>query len=178
MSEEEATEAAEKIVREDLQELEDYEESRDEYLNGDEDDEDWEEQEKERIEKEQVAAEAEFEEGFEEEEKLIPKEPITYSGDALGLAVVLVVNFKTTVVTGSVNLSGDDYIDATITDGIINIDTFEITSNFSGIMGSAEYGVEYPFNGTIIGIISNDLSTFDGVILDDEGDGGKFTASR
>ena len=126
----------------------------------------------------QSTSEAELSEGSEEEEKLIPDEPITYSGDALGLAVVLVVNFKTTVVTGSINLSGDDYVDATITDGIINIDTFEITANFSGIMGSAEYGVDYPFNGTITGIISNDLSTFDGGILDDEGDGGKFTASR
>ena len=96
----------------------------------------------------------------------------------MGLAVVLVVNFKTTVVTGSVKLSGDDYVDATIADGNINIDTLEITSNFSGIMGSAEYGVDYPFNGTITGIISNDLSTFDGVILDDEGDGGKFKAFR
>jgi hypothetical protein len=45
-------------------------------------------------------------------------------------------------------------------------------------MGSGEYGVDYPFNGTITGIISNDLSTFDGGILDDEGGGGKFKASR
>jgi hypothetical protein len=130
-------------------------------------------------EEEQATAEAELEELiFEEEEKLIPDEPITYSGDALGLAVVLVVNFKTTEVTGSIILSGDDYVDATITDGKINIDTFEITANFSGIMGSAEYGEDAPFNGTITGIISNDLSTFDGVILDDEGDGGKFTINK
>jgi len=58
------------------------------------------------------------------------------------------------------------------------MDTFEITANFSGIMGSKEHGVTYPCNGTITGIISDDLSTFNGIMLDDEGDGGKFTATR
>jgi len=124
------------------------------------------------------AEEAELLQGFEEEEKLILDEPITYSGDALGLAVVLVVNFKTEVVTGSINLSGDDYVDATITDGIINIDTFEITANFSGIMGSAEYSQEDTFNGIITGKVSEDLNTFNGDIRDDEGDGGKFTITK
>ena len=36
------------------------------------------------------------------------------------------VNFKTTEVSGSLSLSGDDYVDAAI-DGVINIDTFEGT---------------------------------------------------
>lgn len=124
--------------------------------------------ERERKEKEQAA----------EEEELIPDEPITYSGDALGLDVVLIVNFKTTTVTGSINLSGDPYVDATITDGEIDIDTFEIIANFSGIIGAKEYGEEEPFNGIITGIISEDYSTFKGAILDDEGGGGEFTASR
>ncbi len=122
--------------------------------------------------------EAELLEGSEEEERLIPNEPITYSGDALGLAVVLVVNFKTKVVTGSISLSGDDYVDATITDGKINIETFEITANFSGIMGSAEYDQVDTFNGIITGKVSEDLNTFNGDIRDDEGDGGKFTINK
>ena len=149
MSEEEATEAAKKVVEKE-QADEAYDDTASEYLNGEDED----------------------------EETPIPDEPITYSGDALGLAVILIVNFKTTEVTGSINLSGDDWVDATITDGNINIDTFEINTNFSGIMGSAEYGVDYPFNGTITGKVSDDLSTFNGVILDDEGDGGKFTINK
>ena len=127
----------------------------------------------EKVEKEYT------EQSQEIEEESLPSEPITYSGDALGLAVVLIVDFKTTVVTGSVSLSGDFYVDATITNGKIDIETFEITANFSGIMGSGEYGgIEEPFNGTITGIISEDLSTFNGVILDDEGDGGDFTLNK
>jgi hypothetical protein len=132
----------------------------------------------ERERKPAEAEEAELLESPEEEEKLIPDGPITYSGDALGLAVALVVNFKTKVVTGSINLSGDDYVDATITKGKINIDTFEITTNFSGIMGSGEYNEAAPFNGTITGKVSDDLSKFKGVILDDEGDGGEFTINK
>jgi len=133
---------------------------------------------KRKREEEQAVVEAEPEEGFEEEEKLIPDDPITYSGDALGLAVILVVNFKTKVVTGSINLSGDDYVDATITDGKINIETFEITANFSGIMGSAEYDQVDTFSGIITGKVSEDLNTFNGDIRDDEGDGGEFTIKK
>ncbi len=113
----------------------------------------------------------------EEEENLIPNEPITYSGSIDGPTIILIVNFKTTEVTGSISLSGEEYIDATIS-GKINIDNFEITSNYSGILGLKETSQEYPFNGTITGIITDDLSTFNGEILNDEGKGRKITASR
>ena len=139
--------------------------------------EDVEKKEKDEQERKKYEVDPELSEGFEEEEELIPSEPMSYCGDALGLDVVLIVNFKTTEVSGSINLSGDDYVDAAITDGKIDIETFEITANFSGIMGSKEYGEAYPFNGTIKGIISDDLNTFNGDIRDDEGDGGKFTAA-
>lgn len=69
-------------------------------------------------------------------------------------------------------MSGDDYVDATITDGKINIETFGITANFSGIMGSAEYDQVDTFSGIITGKVSEDLNTFNGDIRDDEGDGG------
>ena len=62
-------------------------------------------------EKERIAEEAELLEGFEEEEKLFPDEPITYSGEFDGVGITLIVDYKTTVVSGSVNLSGDDYVD-------------------------------------------------------------------
>ncbi len=156
-SEEEATEAAEKIVREDRE--------KSGYVD---DDEDYAPDEKNPIP-----------DNYAPDGKTpIPAKPVTYYGDALGLDVVLIVNFKTTEVSGSVNLSGDDYVDATITDGKIDIETFEITANFSGIMGSKEYSEADSFNGTIKGIISDDLNTFNGDILDDEGGGGEFTAMR
>lgn len=127
---------------------------------------------------EEMKAEEEIEllEGFEEEEKLIPDEPITYSGEYDGIAITLIVDFKTTAVSGSISLGGDYYLDAAI-DGTINIKDFIVTTTFSGIMGAKEAGREESWNGTINGEISDDLSTFNGEIFDDEG-GGEFTASR
>ena len=135
-------------------------------------------EEAEQREKEQAESEeAELLEGFEEEEKLIPNEPITYSGDVGGIDVVLIVNFKTKKVSGSINYSGDSgYVDATIDGEIIDIDNFEIKAKFSGKRGWKE---DFPFKGTINGTISNDLSTFKGDIWDDEtGWGGEFTATK
>ena len=99
-------------------------------------------------------------------------------GDAMGLNIVLIVDFKSTGVTGSINLSGDDYIDATIVDGKIDLETLNVTTNFSGIMGSKEYGKEFSFTGTITGIITEDLNIFNGEIIDDEGEGGEFTLAK
>ncbi len=113
-----------------------------------------------------------------EEEKLIPNEPITYTSDQVGLDIILIVNFKTAEVTGSINTSGGYYRDSIITNGKINIDTLKISTNFSGVREIDADGNEIPLNGTITGIISDDLSTFDGEILDDEGEGGEFKATR
>lgn len=107
-------------------------------------------------------------------EDKLPNEPITYNGEFEGAAITLIVNFKTTSVSGSVSA---DYLDATITGGI-DIDTYEVTTNLSGTMELPEFEYEGPFNGTITGIISEDFSTFDGEILNDEGDGGEFTAIK
>jgi hypothetical protein len=110
-------------------------------------------------------------------EEELPTEPIYYDGRFEGVAITLIVNFKTFSVSGSVKLSGDAWADAAIT-GSIDIDTFEVITNFSGMAGIKEAGWEWPFNGTINGIISSDLSTFNGTIIDDEGwgGGGEFTA--
>ena len=117
-----------------------------------------------------------------EEENLIPNEPITYTGNlynANGTEVILIVNFKTTEVTGPISLdSVDDYIDATI-NGKIDIDTFEVTSNYYGIWRLKETDEEFPFNGTITGKITEDLSTFNGIIHPDYSDVGvEFTATK
>jgi hypothetical protein len=113
----------------------------------------------------------------EEEENLIPNEPITYSTSIDGAKVILIVNFKTKEVKGSISKSGEDYVDATIKGEIININTFEITTNYSGIEGSP--GVEFTINGTITGKITEDLNIFNGVITPDSYDEGvEFTATR
>lgn len=172
ISEEEAYEAAKKEIEKEELDAEIFEDSGDEYLNGDDgDDEDREEQEK--IEREQAATEAEPE----EEERLIPDEPITYSGDLWDVGIDLIVDFKTKVVSGSLSQSGDPYVNAKI-DGTINIETFKVTTTFSGVVGAPEYGKEEPFNGTINGIISDDLSTFNGILLDDEGESGEITLTK
>ena len=128
------------------------------------------------------AAKKAEEEAAPEEENLIPNEPITYSGNlynANGTEVILIVNFKTTEVTGPISLdSVDDYIDATI-NGKIDIDTFEVTSNYYGIWRLKETDEEFPFNGTITGKITEDLSTFNGIIHPDYSDVGvEFTATK
>ena len=135
------------------------------------------EAEKEIEVEKQEKSEAELLEGFEEQEKLLPDEPITYNGDLEGVAVILIVDFKTTTVSGSLSLSGDDYVEAAI-NGNIEIESFKIDATFSGIMGSKKYDMTYPFTGIINGTISEDISIFKGVLLDDEGQGGDFTASK
>jgi hypothetical protein len=103
-------------------------------------------------------------------------ETITYSITKDGFTVTIIVDFKTTDITGSLSLSGENYIDATITDGKINKNTLDITANYSGTMGSS--GTDYPFNGTITGTISDDLSTLNGTIRDDGGESTKLIAKR
>ena len=154
--------------------------------------EEWEEEEAEKAEQiakeiEENQAEAEeaapAEEVAEEavaaeEEKLISNEPITYSGSIEGVAVILIVDFKTKEITGSLSLSGDDYVDATINGEITDIKTFEIYTNYSGVGGTKGLG-EFPFNGIITGKITDDLSTFNGEVQPDyEDTGTKFTATR
>ena len=102
--------------------------------------------EEEAKEEEQTEAEqaAPNEEAAEAEEKEIsfPDEQVTYTGKISGLASILTVNFKTTVVTGSID-NVSDYPDYIISDGKIDLDTLEITAKVSGILGRDEkYGEE------------------------------------
>ena len=134
------------------------------------------EEEKKVLDEVITEAEKEIEEAeLEEEEKMLPNEPVKYNGEFGGVSIILVIDFKTTKVTGSVSLSGDDYVDANIK-GKIDIETFEVSTDFSGIMGSKEYGKAYPFNGTINGVVTDNLGAFIGDIVDDEGTGGEFAA--
>ena len=77
----------------------------------------------EEIEEGQLSEEEQLIEGFEEEERILPNEPVTYNGDMDGVDIALIINFKTTKVSGTVSSGGDQYVDAAI-DGIINIETF------------------------------------------------------
>jgi hypothetical protein len=134
-----------------------------------------------------IAKKAAEEAASEEEEISLPDEPVTYTGNienGYPIVATLIVDFKTTVVTGSLSCCGDGintYVDATITDGKIKLDTLKITTNYSGVAGSKEVegskGVEMPINGTITGIITDNLSTFNGEMSSEEG-AQKFTAFR
>jgi hypothetical protein len=104
---------------------------------------------------------------------------IIYTGSVNGATVILIVDFKTTEVTGSVSLTGDDYINANINDGKINLDTLEINTKYSGTGRLEAEGDDYPVNGTITGKISDDLSTFQGTIKSDyENEGTGFIATK
>jgi hypothetical protein len=124
--------------------------------------------------------EAELEEGFEEEEKLFPEEPVIYHGVIwAAVDIFLVIDYKTKQVSGKLTETGNHYTDAVI-EGTIDIETFEIKSTFSGTMGSVHEDEDVPFNGTIDGTVSEDLKTFDGTLEEDKGDegiGGAFTAT-
>jgi hypothetical protein len=105
MSEEEATEAAEKIVREDLEELEDFEDSGDEYLNGDEED----------------------------EKTSIPDEPVTLKGSVWDSTLTLIIDLQTGKVGGSIYFDdGEDTVNLTI-DGNIDLETYKIDGMCSGL---------------------------------------------
>ena len=144
-----------------------------------------EEKEKERLAKAEEEKQAEEEVSSDEAEisendNSFPDEPVTYTGSVNGADIILVVDFKSMEVTGSINLIGDDYINATIMDGKINIDTLEINAKYSGTGRLEAEGEDYPVSGTITGKITDDLNLFDGEIFPDIEDTGgtKFTATK
>lgn len=114
------------------------------------------------------------------EEESLTYETVTYTGIVNGATVILIVDFETNEVKGSISLTGDEYINANITDGKINEDTLEITTKYSGTGRLEAEGEDYPVSGTITGKINDDLSLFDGVIIPDIEDtsGTKFTATK
>ncbi len=133
----------------------------------------------EEEEREKEEREAELEEAAGEEEKSFPDEPITYTGNISGLPITLTVNFKTTEVTGSMPSPVKSYPDFIVTDGKIDLDTLAITANFSGVREMDSDGNVIQTSWfTITGKISDDLSTVNGEILNDEGESGEFTATR
>lgn len=138
------------------------------------------EKEEERLAKAEEEKKTETEQAATTEEEAKPNssETINYSGIVNEATVILIVDLKTAEVTGSINLSGDDYIDAAV-DGKINIDTFEIGAKYSGTGRLESGGEDYPVNGTINGKISDDLSLFKGIIKSDyEESGVEFTATK
>jgi hypothetical protein len=143
----------------------------------------------EEIEHDQEATAIEeiTEEDTSSEENSFPNKPVTYEGNienGYPITVILIVDFTTANVAGSLSCCGEGlntYVDATITNGKINVDTLEITTNYSGVAGSkaveGSEGAEIPISGTITGIITDDLTTFNGEMKSEEG-AQKFTAAR
>jgi hypothetical protein len=107
-----------------------------------------------------------------------PNEPITYTGDISGVAVNLIVDFKSTNVFGRIQNPSGVYDDFIITEGNIDSDTLEVNAIFWGITEIDSDGNEIYSEWTLKGRISDDLSMFNGILLDNEGEIGEFTATR
>ncbi|MFC2159594.1 hypothetical protein ACFLQS_02625 [Actinomycetota bacterium] len=146
----------------------------------------FEQKEQTEAEKEEPAEEAGVaEEGTEEaaaskEEKVgsFPSEPITYTGDISGVAVNLTVDFKSTNVFGRIQNPSGVYDDFIVTEGNIDLDTLEVNAIFWGITEIDSDNNEIYSEWTLKGRVSHDLSIFTGILLDNEGEIGEFTANR
>ena len=125
----------------------------------------------------EATAEAALIEGFSEEEVLLPNEPVAYQGNVDGVSATMVIGFKTSDVSGALSLAGDDYAEAEIV-GVIDLVTFKVTAVFSGTVGSKKQGVSFPWAGTIEGVVSPDLASFTGLLVDDEGEVHKIELKR
>ena len=138
-----------------------------------------EEQKAQKEEKQTEIEQTEAVEGIVEEGvEPIAGEIITYSGIVTEATVIIIVDFKTTEVSGSINLSGDENINATI-DGKINISNYEVTAKYTGTGRLESEGEDYPVSGTITGTVTNDLGTLKGYIKSDYDDSGvEFTATK
>ena len=109
---------------------------------------------KEEEEKAQAAAEAELE----EEDKLIPSGPITLKGSVWESALTLIIDLQTGEVGGSIYFSdGEDTYNLTI-DGNIDLETYKIDGNCSGIWVSQALGTSETITVTIEGQLNEDFS--------------------
>lgn len=109
--------------------------------------------------------------------KYYPEAPVTYTGDIEAVAMSVTIDFKSSGVTGALSMGGDDYANAEIS-GTIDLEFLFVTATFSGAVGSMVYGIEVPWWGTIEGTVSDDFSSFAGMLVDDEGVSVNFTVTR
>ncbi|MBE0685150.1 MAG: hypothetical protein IH585_04040 [Anaerolineaceae bacterium] len=140
------------------------------------------EQQKQKIKEavssaEQEISEEQLMEGLEELEKILPNEPVEYEGEIEGVGFSMTVDFQAASVKGELSLDGDDYAQAEV-EGEIQLESLMVGSVFSGVTGSKEYGMEFPWSGRITGYFSEDLITFFGTIVDDEGTSIDFVARQ
>lgn len=113
------------------------------------------------------------------EARSFPNEPVTYTGNLSGLPVTLIVDFKTSEITGSMPSAAKVFPDTVVTDGTIYLDTLEIYVFFTGVseMDSDGNVIKTAWL-TITGKVSDDLSTLTGEILNEEGETGEITLTK
>lgn len=109
-------------------------------------------------------------------ETKLPALPLTYQGDIEGLTASITIDFSSTLLTGTLVLSGDDYARADI-QGRFNHQGFTFTAVFSGVVGSVAKSMELPWYGTLTGAVSSDFNTLSGTLVDDEGTSVEFSLS-
>jgi hypothetical protein len=110
-------------------------------------------------------------------EVIFPKGPATYEGKIEEVGMTLVLDFQTSAVEGTLSLAGDDYARAEIV-GQFDLKTLSLTGTYSGVKGSVQYGMEFPWTGAIEGKVSTDLGKLSGTLVDDEGEVFDYTLAR
>ncbi len=113
--------------------------------------------------------EVELGEAFEEEEKLIPKEPITLKGSVWDSALILIIDLQSGDVGGSIYFDdGEDTYDLIIK-GDIDLETYKFNGMCSGLWVSQPLDTSETITVTIDGQLNKDLNGAIGILT---GEGG------
>jgi len=113
-----------------------------------------------------------------EEESSFPSGTFTYTGDMSGAPIIMIVNFETKEVTGSIACPIEGFPDYSIDDGKIDLDSLGISAKSIWIREMHNDEVVQTVEMTITGAISSDVSKIDGEIVNDLGESGLFTVYR
>lgn len=113
-----------------------------------------------------------------EEKAPLPDIPVTYTGDMGGCPFSMTVDFQSGEVTGNCSYTDSISYTSMEIEGTIDTTTLTVTTTYSGITASTEYGIQAPISGAIFGPISADYSTYTATWINESGDSGEFTATR
>lgn len=113
-----------------------------------------------------------------EEKAPLPDIPVTYIGDMGGCPFSMTVDFQSGEVTGNCSYTDSTSYTSMEIEGTIDTTTLTVTTTYSGITASTEYGIQAPISGAIFGPISADYSTYSASWINESGDTGEFTATR
>ena len=106
-----------------------------------------------------------------------PEAPVTYTYSIAEFTIWFTIDYQSAIVIGRIEEEGNLWSNAEIS-GTVDLESLFVSTTFEGVMGSAEYQIQEPMCGTIEGNVSEDFSTFTGIMTYDDGISGSFTATR